>query len=227
MSSINEIPFGGGYAKAEKEFDEALREIPLMGYALVMISHAADKVFTDENGEEFNRIIPTLNKRGKKVSTRMADVYGYTRGVETEEGIKTMLFMRGTPRYEAGSRFKYIVSQIELNYENLANAIADAIQEQEDKDGAIVVDNKESIYEEQTDYDFEVEMTKAQEIISSLMEASEDNAPRIVAVVEEHLGKGKKLNQATEEQVDIVVLITDDLKDLLTDGAETGEKDSE
>ena len=51
VDSIGDIPFGKGYGMVEKEFDECLREIVKMDYGLVIISHAIDKTFTDENGK--------------------------------------------------------------------------------------------------------------------------------------------------------------------------------
>ena len=40
------------------------------------------------------------------------------------------LFMRGTQRYMAGSRFKYTPDYIDFSYDNLVNAIAEAIDKQ-------------------------------------------------------------------------------------------------
>ena len=36
--------------------------------------------------------------------------------------------MRGTPRYEAGSRFKYTPDYIDFSYNNLVSAISEAIE---------------------------------------------------------------------------------------------------
>ena len=110
-----------------------------MDYGLVLISHSTDKTFTDENGAEYNKIVPTLDKRATKVVSRMADIIGYSREVTDEDGDSSVkLFMRGTPRYMAGSRFKYTPDYIDFNYTNLVNAIADAIDTQMKEDGEIV-----------------------------------------------------------------------------------------
>lgn len=219
VDNIKDIPFGGGYAMVEKEYDEALRSIALEGYGLVTISHATDKPEKDEKGEDYSKIVPTLNKRASKVVTRMADIIGYSRGVKNDEGeIRTLLFMRGTDRYVAGSRFKYTPSYIELTYQNLVNAIADAIEKQEKEDGDVVVDKKESIYAEQTHFEFDEVMEEIQATIGQLMadeKLQEVNAPKITEIVEIHLGKGKKVSQATKDQADILALILSDMKDLL------------
>ena len=55
----------------EKEFDTALRSIVQMDYGLVIISHETDKTFTDEAGNQFNKIVPTLDKRANNICARM------------------------------------------------------------------------------------------------------------------------------------------------------------
>lgn len=106
VSNIGDIPFGQGYAMVAKEFDETLRRIAQLGYSLIMISHSTDKVFTDESGVEYNKIVPTLDKKAVNIVSRMADINGYSRAVQNEEGQEiTKLFMRGTTRYMAGLAF--------------------------------------------------------------------------------------------------------------------------
>lgn len=218
VDKINAIPFGAGYSMVEKEFDEALRSIPLLDYGLVMISHAQDKEFTDENGQSYQQIVPTVPKRASKVVTRMADIIGYSRTVQNEEGeVRVNLYMRGTPRFVAGSRWKHTPAYIEFNYNNLVNAIAEAIEQQEKEEGFTATDEHINVYKENATYIFEEVMKEAKDVIDKLMSKNEGNASKITKVIETHLGKGKKLAEATEEQTDIIVLIVDDLKDLLNE----------
>lgn len=215
VDKLGDIPFGAGYGMLEKEFDEALREIPLLNYGLVMISHSEDKEFTDEEGTSYNKIVPTLPKRPRKIVLRMADIIGYSRIVETEEGNKTFLYMRGTPRFEAGSRWKYTPDLIEFNYDNLVNAMAEAIEKQEKEDGIKAVDSHINVYKETTKVTYEDVIQSATEVIGKIMEHSDEHAPKITKIVEKHLGKGRKLADTDEDQTDIISLIVDDLNDLL------------
>ena len=59
-----------------KEFDECLRSIVQMDYGLVLISHSTDKTFKDENGQEYNKIVPTLDKRATNIVSSVADRIG-------------------------------------------------------------------------------------------------------------------------------------------------------
>lgn len=74
VDSIGDLGYGKGYNEAGKEFDKALRSIPQMGYGLILISHSQDKTFKDENGVEFNQIVPTLANRPRLIVDRMSEL---------------------------------------------------------------------------------------------------------------------------------------------------------
>jgi hypothetical protein len=217
VDKIGDVPFGAGYAMVEKEFDETLRAIPLLDYGLVMISHAEDKEFKDENGQSYQKIVPTVPKRPRKVVTRMVDIIAYSRTVEDEEGNNTVnLYMRGTTRFEAGSRWKHTPSVIPFEYKALTSAIAEAIEKQAEEDGIQATNKHINLYQEQEELSFEELMEKVTDVINELVELDDvNNPPKISKVIEKHLGKGRKLADADEEQIQMVVMILDDLKDLL------------
>jgi hypothetical protein len=214
VDDISAIPYGKGYSLVKKEFEEALRSIPLMDYGLVMISHAEPKTFVDEEGQEYTKITPTLPKRPRQIALGMADIIGYAKNIEKDGETKSVLFLRGTPRFEAGSRFKYTPPYIPFTYEALVNAIADAIEKEGNETGQIT-DEHINLYKDTEQYSFDEIMKQATEIIQKLMSKDEKNAAKITKIIEEHLGKGRKLAEATEEQIEMVSLIVDDLKDLL------------
>ena len=131
VNDITDIGYGKGYNLVMKEFDEAIRAILRMGYGCILISHSTDKTFKDAQGKEYNQIVPTIENRGRLVCERTCDIIGYSRTVENGEGQKeTRLFLRETPRFVAGSRFKYMPDNIIFSYENLVNAIHDAIDKE-------------------------------------------------------------------------------------------------
>lgn len=217
VDAINKIPFGQGFTKTGKEFDQKLRQIVQMGYGLVLISHAADKVFQNEDGTEYNKIVPTLPNKARLISSRMCDIIGYSRTVEAEEGIKTYLYMRGTPRFEAGSRFKYTPDKIEFSYNNLVKAISDAINTQASEDGdQFITDSRENLYIETEQFkDFDVLISEFKLLTTTLIEKNATFfAPRITEVIDRHLGKGKKVSDCTRDQVMLIDIIVSELKDL-------------
>ena len=220
VDSISDIPFGKGYGMVEKEFDTALRSIVQMDYGLVIISHETDKTFTDEAGNQYNKIVPTLDKRANNICARMCDIVGYSRAVTDKYGnLSTKLFMRGTPRYEAGSRFKYTPDFIDFSYDNLVNAIATAIDQQAEEDGAqYFTDTRNNAYEDTTkDLNFDELMKNCNNLIKEMIDNNSDEVfkefyqPRIVQITDRYLGRGQKMSQCSREQVEALSLIYDDL----------------
>lgn len=231
VDTIADIGYGKGYGLVEKEFDECLRKIVQMGYGLVVISHEADKTFTDESGKQYNKIVPTLDKRANNVLARMCDIIGYTRSVSDDNGNeKVVMFMRGTSRFEAGSRFKYTPDYIDLSYENLVKSIGDALDKQMEEEGKeLFTEKRENVHIDTTSFlDFDELMKEFGSIIANIPGSSDINLeteegikfkdywqPRITQTIEKYLGKGKKMKDCTRDQVEAMDLIVTELKDLI------------
>ena len=220
VDSISDIPYGKGYGMVSKEFDECLRSIVMMDYGLILISHATDKVFKDEAGNEYNKIVPTLDKRANNIVARMADIIGYSRIVTDKDGNNlTKLFMRGTPRYEAGSRFKYTPDYIDFSYDNLVTAISEAIDKQASEDGKeFFTDKRNNLYKDTTEnLNFDELMKNCNALITDMINNNSDEVfkefyqPRIVQITDRYLGRGQKMSQCSREQVEALSLIYDDL----------------
>lgn len=224
VDNIADIPFGKGYSLVAQEFDECLRSIVQMNYGLVLISHATDKTFKDENGSEYNKIVPTLDKRATNIVSRMTDIIGYSRAVTDDKGVESVkLFMRGTQRYMAGSRFKYTPDYIDFNYDNLVKAIADAIDKQAATEGEEFFTNEsKNLYEDTTkELNFDDLMEEFQTIVSNLMSSTDEEEfqkywqPRLTETIEKYLGKGNKISNCNRTQVEAVSLIVSDLEELV------------
>lgn len=226
VQAIGDLAYGKGYKLLEKELDEALRSIPQMGYGLILISHATDKTFKDENGSEYNQIVPTLSNQARKIMERMSDIIGYANGVQDEETgeTSTVLYMRQTPRFIAGSRFKYTPDAIEFTYDNLVNAIGDAIDAQANATGGkYVTDKRTKAHKAPEKVDFEGTMREVKKLIAQVQEAAGEEfkatwAPRIKAITDKYLGAGNKINDCTETQAEQVLLIFEDLKEAVAEG---------
>ena len=222
VDSIADIPFGKGYGFVSKEFDDCLRSIVQMGYGLVLISHAADKTFKDEAGNEYNQIVPTLDKRARNIVSRLCDIIGYSRAVMENDKLVTKLFIRGTPRYMAGSRFKYTPDYIDFTYDALVKAIGDAIDEQMKTDGKeYFTDARNNLHTEAIDLDFDALLETFNSIVNNLIEKESEEKftsywqPRIVQITEKYLGKGQKVSNCSREQTEALDLIVSELKDLV------------
>ena len=162
-------------------------------------------------------IVPTLPNRARLIVSRMCDIIGYSKQVETPEGLQTFLFMRGTPRFEAGSRFKYTSDKIPFTYQNLVEDIRRAIDKQAEEDGEeFITDERENLYKvKDPEVDFDALMNEFQNITTKMVTIDAPYfAPRITEIVEKHLGQGKKVAEMTRSQVMVLEIIVDELKDL-------------
>jgi hypothetical protein len=225
VDTIGDIAYGKGYKLAAKEFDEALRMILQLNYGLVIISHAVDKTFKDQNGQEYNQIVPTLDSKPRNIVSRMADIIGYSRCIDLPDGgNEVRLFMRGTPRFVAGSRFKHTPDSIVFSYQNLVNAICDAIEKQAAEEGTqYFTEERNNLYVDMTtiELDFDALMAQFNEILSHIVNAVDEEVfaaswqPRITQIIEKYLGRGVKVSQCSREQVEALDLIVTELRDIM------------
>lgn len=181
-----------------------------MGYGVVLISHAQDKVFTDESGQEFNKIVPTLGNTPRKIALRFCDIIGYARIVNMpEKGEQTLLYMRAKTRFEAGSRFKYTPDFIEFNYQNIVNAIVDAIEKQAQESAEYVTDERQDLDLDKPKKDWETVLKDFRQLTEKLVEKGVDKV-KIRTIIEEKIGKGKTAadlypNDLNAETVEMII----------------------
>ena len=213
--TMKDIPYGGGYQMVMKEFDKCIRRILQMDYGLVLISHSQDVTLKDQKGEEYQQMMPTLDKRGRLVCERTCDIIGLTRPVKQEDGrTVTKMFLRETPRYVAGSRFRYTPDVIDLSYDNLVNAIKDAIDKEAAETGnQYVTATKSNLFiENEVTYDFDAMKAEFDDLVNELMKKDVQNRSVIVKVVSEYLGTGKKVSECTENDATQLDLILKELR---------------
>src|SRR5699024_10861840 len=214
VSKIGDIPFGAGYKETEKIFDKALRQIPMLGYGLVIISHATERVLTNEQGEAYSKIQPTLPKAPQKVANRMSDIVGYSTTIKNEDGQdETRLIIRGTERVMACSRWKHTPSSIVSNYDNLVNAIHDAVEKSPDEDGVQALDEQINHYEKEEKRDFE----EAREELISIAQAFVDS-DRLVefnTAMYDSFDDDLKISDLTAKNQEAVEVLIEELKEKL------------
>ena len=218
VQKINEIPWGGGYAQLSQEFEAFLRKITMLGYGLVLITHVDVRRETVDNSE-IEYFTPSLNKRCYPICNRIVDIIGYI-GVDWNDGDSTngerWLYTRKTPTIMAGSRFKYLAPKIKFGYNELVNAIADAIEMSEKLDGAKVVDTIEAKAEEVLSYNAlrEEAATLWKKMVGEGESTNNDMALRILKRVEMIFGRPMKISEITEDQVDLLNLVVLDMREL-------------
>lgn len=203
-----------GYRALSREYDKFFQEIVKAGYTLVCISHATTKQIK-ENGEKYDKTIPTLPDRGFLVVSRLVDVCAYASYETDEQGnVHSMLTLRGNKHLEAGSRSPYMSDVIPFTYEALRDDMARAIDMQKEH-GATVVNEEVNLFKDNEDksekVSFEDLVAEIGKHAKAMYAAEKTNDYK--KIVAEYLGKGKNVKDCDESQTDMLLLILDDLKD--------------
>ena len=203
-----------GYRALSREYDKFFQEIVKAGYTLICISHATTKQIK-ENGEKYDKTIPTVPDRGFLVVSRLVDVCAYASYESDEQGnIHSMLTLRGNKHLEAGSRSPYMSEKIPFTYEALREDMAHAIDMQKEH-GATVVNEEVNLFKDNEDksekVDFDDLVAEIGKHAKALYAAEKTNDYK--KIVAEYLGKGKNVKDCDESQTDMLLLILDDLKD--------------
>lgn len=218
VQKIGDIAWGGGYSACKKEFENSLRKITQLGFGIVLIAHSASRIEKTAEGGDIEIISPDLPKRAAEICNGLVDIIGYI-GTEFKDGDKERwLYTRETPTLFAGSRFKYLKPKIKFGYKELVDAIAEAIEEAEEKDGAIVVDKAPTIAPKE-ELNFAEVRTHAQELWTKIVgigdSANPEAATAVLKKIEMVMGHKMKLSEFTEDQVDLLQLVVSDMEDML------------
>lgn len=215
VEKIAEVPYGGGYSQMKREFEETCRAITQLGYALVFISHDKERT-VKINGEEILQIGPSCQSSFNDIAKNAADIYGYAQKYKGEDGTpKVRLVLRSQDgTIDTGCRFKYIPPVIDFTYSALVDAVNEAIdKEAKMNDNKFVTDERNiAVKAEVLNYDGLIADFNG--IVSTLMQKDKEYyGPRITAIVNKILGKGKKVSDSTPEQVELIKTIVDEIKD--------------
>lgn len=200
-----------GYAATESEFDTFFQEIVKAGYTLVAISHAETKQMK-RNGESWERIQPSMNKRALKVIGSLVDLVGYADTEKDENGNPQIwLTMRGDSKYlEAGSRNPYTSDKILFTYDALLKDMTQAMDKIGSTSGTEILDTPDNPFADQIEIpDFESLKESIKKYAIAFNGAGAESKYR--TIVEQRLGKDRMVSDCSESQSDILVVILDDL----------------
>ena len=186
----------------------------MLGYGLVLISHIETRKEKTADDSEIEILAPSMPKRCYEVVNQIVDIIGYIATEWNDSGeSQRWLYTRQTPTVMAGSRFPYLAPKIKLGYQELVDAINEAIDKQRELDGATVVDKLEQKVEEPLN--FAEERAEAQRLWGNLVGSNPANADTILKKVEMIFGRKIKLSEITEDQVDLMHLVVLEMRDMM------------
>jgi hypothetical protein len=119
----------------------------------------------------------------------------------------------------AGSRLPYLDARIPFSYDDLVNAIARAIERQQELDGACVVDTAVTQVEERLDYARlkEEALSLWKKLVGEGENTNAEMAARILKRVEIIFGRPMRLSEITEDQTDLYNLVLIDMRELASE----------
>lgn len=209
VKTVGELAYGKGYALVKDEFTNALRQISMLGYGIVLITHAKVKNVKVDDDSTIEIASPNIPDRAQDVVNALVDIIGYI-DISYENGtaVRTLI-TRGTPNIVAGSRLKYLAPRIPFGYDELINAIGDAIEKQAKIDGAKVVD-KGSMQKVIETRPFTETLAEAKELWTKLV--NEGKVDAVMAQVENLFGEPMKLSEIPESKQDIFEVLIEDMR---------------
>jgi len=210
----------GLWGEYEKEYWKQINALTNVGYTVIFISHDDTRKFMNDKGEEILKIYPEGDKRSIDPIVDLVDLVVYLQPNGLDENgkeIKSSAFLVNTPEFLARSRFDYMTPYIqEFTAENIEAEIAKAIELEVKATGrqAVTFESKQeaTTFKKMT---FE-ELQEAIKEIAMTM-AEKGKAGLYKEVVEEVLGTGKKVSEATSKQIQQLELILDELKAIKID----------
>lgn len=215
IDSLGEAGYGKGWTAFKKEFEEVFHTLTMLGYAVLFISHSKVQTITRPDNTTYDRIVPTVSSSINKIVENMADIISYFYQ-DPKDNERYMLLRSLDGTVDAGSRFSYMEPKVRLGYDHMVEALNAAISKEAEVSGADSVVDKRVQEPTIEEFDYDVMMSEINNIIGSIpKDKMPDYAPRITQIVEKYLGKGKKIANATRDQVEQISLVLADLKELI------------
>lgn len=223
VESIREIPWGQGWGMLRNEFAECWREITLLGFGILFIAHSKEKPteMQDEDGNTITAVAPDLPNQCYTIINSIVDIIGYLQVQMNNDGTsERFLYTRSTPTVFAGSRYQYLAPKIKFGYQELVDAIGNAIDMAVERDGAQVTDHTEIA--QIKDRPFPEIMDEAKTIWMTYLNntATDEEKDQHLNIMRDIIRKvfgteDFKLSQAVPSQADLLELFISEMKDLL------------
>lgn len=224
VAQIGEIPYGKGYQLRDEEFNSALRKIPQLGYGRILITHSKEITRTTEVlGEEgkrvsvdYTRLKPDLDDRCMGIVNKMVDLI-LCIGVEYDpedpyDTGKRFFYSMGNASIMAGSRFGHIPRRFPFGYDELGDALAEAIEKESQITGIATVEKSERTSQRT----FDDVASEGRELWSRMVEvAGISGAEKILDTIRSSTGQDLKLSELEESHQELFEILNLQMQDII------------
>ena len=175
----------------------------------------------DEEGNEITAVAPDLPNQCYTIINSIVDIIGYLQVQMNNDGTsERYLYTRSTPTVFAGSRYQYLAPKIKFGYQELVDAIGEAIDQAVIRDGAEVTDHTQIAQIKSRPFNEVMEEAKAvwqSYVINAEDEETKEQHFNIAQdIIKRVFGSENfKLSQAVPSQADLVELFIDELKEIM------------
>lgn len=222
VDSIRDVAWGQGWNMLKTEFSEFWREITLLGFGILFIAHSKEKPteMRDEQGDAIMAVCPDLPSNAYTIINSIVDIIGYLQvQINPDGSSERYLYTRSTPTIFAGSRYQYLAPKIKFGYNELVEAIGEAIDSAVKNDGAEVTDH--TVFAQVKARPFNEVIEEAKTIwVGYLNKATNEEEKNqhlniMKDIIKRVFGtEDFKLSQAVPSQADLVELFIDEMKNL-------------
>lgn len=212
VQDIGEIPWGGGYRQAKDEFEKVISQITQLGYGLTMIAHS-DELNDEKMGYS---VKVDIDKRPSNVIRGVADFILLARkeqkagSEDPEESTVYAYSDTVNPNIDVKTRARFFPRKFEFTYENLIEALAEAVRKQDEFFGTESdVAPDFSIYEE-TKVNLEEVKAEVTKIAQELVEAGLQD--EVIKVIPKYLDI--RISEARDSHIPKLFAIRDELLEI-------------
>lgn len=216
INSLSDIGYGVAYHDLSKTLFNGLNMLEKEGYTVAFISHSITKPEKIPQGEgkddlEIEKHIPTAPKRALSIATKMVDNILFCSMTQDEEtgDQKRVIHTRETLQWQAGARFKNMKETFPLSAKEYTKEMKKAVDSYGKKH---LKEDKEEANVTSENLNFDELMTEAKEL--GVEFHKEKRMDEVSEVVEETFGKGVKLTDAKESQVELLSIAVEKLKEI-------------
>lgn len=231
IEDLSDAAWGKGFSAYNKELEKGLSLIEKSGYTPIFISHAKSetkKVLVSEATDEekgvdgatvvkedgkqyveYQKTVPDIKTKFFNMINRIADNILFLDLSVDSKGLEhRRIFYRDNLTHLAGATFRHMPETTELSADAYSDAVKKAI-ESEGKDNIVEGKREQS---KGVEYDFDSIMKEIAELGKQLQKDGKANERQ--KVIEEVLGKGRKVKDLDESQAEIASVLVDKLKEI-------------
>lgn len=223
VDALGDIGYGRGWNMYKEELETTFRELTQLGYAIVFLCHSKEykSEMVDEEGNAMMAQQPDLTNSVRTIINGLVDIIGYISVQFDKEGNSSRyIYTRSTPTVFAGSRYKYLASKIPLSYQNLVDAVAEAMEKEAAETGTQLLDENQYKAERSVavkqEREFPELMDLARNFWMKYLESAENDEQReerlnkMNSIVFKIFGKVVKLSTVQPAQRDLLELVVDE-----------------